>query len=147
MTGEFILLSKDTSMLAAVGVMEIVMYAKTMVASTGSLTPYIVAALFYLVITIPLAKLVGNLEVKLSANDGGSSMKKAKKGKKRKVPKNCLLEPMRSQGCLKPWWRMGNRCRIRRASRPSVLPACRCTRGTVSLLSHWFRGTITAHPE
>ena len=67
MTSEFILLYKDTSLLAAVGVMEVVMYAKTIVASTGSITPYIVAAIFYLVITIPLAKLVGNLEQKLAS--------------------------------------------------------------------------------
>ena len=67
MTSEFILLYKDTSLLAAVGVMEVVMYAKTIVASTGSITPYIVAAVFYLVITIPLAKLVGNLEQKLTS--------------------------------------------------------------------------------
>ncbi len=60
MTSEFILLYKDTSLLAAVGVMEVVMYAKTIVASTGSITPYIVAACFYLVITLPLAKLVGH---------------------------------------------------------------------------------------
>ena len=67
MTSEFILLYKDTSLLAAVGVMEIVMYAKTIVASTGSITPYIVAAIFYLVLTIPLARLVGKLESKLAA--------------------------------------------------------------------------------
>lgn len=66
MTSEFILLYKDTSMLAAVGVMEVVMYAKTIVASTGSITPYIVAACFYLVITIPLAKIVGRLEARLA---------------------------------------------------------------------------------
>lgn len=66
MTSEFILLYKDTSMLAAVGVMEVVMYAKTIVANTGSITPYIVAACFYLVITIPLAKIVGKLETKLA---------------------------------------------------------------------------------
>ena len=79
MTSEFILLYKDTSLLAAVGVMEIVMYAKTIVASTGSITPYIVAAIFYLVLTIPLAKLVGKLEARLAGNDTGSSQKKAKK--------------------------------------------------------------------
>ena len=38
LTSEFILLYKDTSLLAAVGVMEIVMYAKTIVATTGSIT-------------------------------------------------------------------------------------------------------------
>ena len=82
MTSEFILLYKDTSLLAAVGVMEIVMYAKTIVASTGSITPYIVAAVFYLVLTIPLANLVGKLEERLA---GGSNQPKkaARKQKKR----------------------------------------------------------------
>ena len=77
MTSEFILLYKDT-LLAAVGVMEIVMYAKTIVASTGSITPYIVAAIFYLVLTIPLANLVGKLEERLAGNVNAST-KKAKK--------------------------------------------------------------------
>ncbi len=66
-TSEFILLYKDTSLLAAVGVMEVVMYAKTIVASTGSITPYIVAAFFYLIITIPLSRLVGRLEKKFTS--------------------------------------------------------------------------------
>lgn len=79
MTSEFILLYKDTSLLAAVGVMEVVMYAKSIVASTGSITPYIVAACFYLVITLPLAKLVGKLESKLAGNDAGASGKKKKR--------------------------------------------------------------------
>lgn len=78
MTSEFILLYKDTSMLAAVGVMEVVMYAKTIVASTGSITPYIAAACFYLIITLPLAKLVGSLEQRLAGNDTGKPKKKRK---------------------------------------------------------------------
>lgn len=81
MTSEFILLYKDTSMLAAVGVMEVVMYAKTIVASTGSITPYIVAACFYLVITLPLAKVVGILEDHLAGSDAGSSSKRKKEKK------------------------------------------------------------------
>lgn len=76
LTSEFILLYKDTSMLAAVGVMEMVYDAKMIVANTGSITPYIVAACFYLIITIPLAKLVGRLERRL---DGISAPKKRKK--------------------------------------------------------------------
>lgn len=82
LTNEFILLYKDTSMLAAVGVMEVVMYAKTIVASTGSITPYIVAAVFYLIITLPLAKLVGTLENKLAINDTGGANQKKKRRKK-----------------------------------------------------------------
>ncbi len=85
MTSEFILLYKDTSLLAAVGVMEIVMYAKTIVASTGSITPYIVAAIFYLVLTIPLANLVGRLEARLAGGSNQQSKKAEKKQKKRAV--------------------------------------------------------------
>ncbi|OUP09204.1 amino acid ABC transporter permease [Collinsella sp. An2] len=62
LTNEFITLYKDSSLLAAVGVMELVMYARTIVASTGSITPYIVAALFYLVITLPLSRITRVLE-------------------------------------------------------------------------------------
>ena len=82
LTSEFILLYKDTSLLAAVGVMEIIMYARTIVATTGSITPYIVAALFYLVITLPLAKLVGLAEQRLSGSDGGSAAPAAKKSRR-----------------------------------------------------------------
>lgn len=87
LTSEFILLYKDTSMLAAVGVMEMVYDAKMIVANTGSITPYIVAACFYLVITLPLAKLVGNLERKL---DGVSPKKHGKKAMKAKAASNGL---------------------------------------------------------
>ncbi|AEB07563.1 amino acid ABC transporter membrane protein, PAAT family [Coriobacterium glomerans PW2] len=67
LTNEFILLYKDTSLLAAVGTMELVMYAKTIVANTGSITPYIVAAAFYLVITLPLSKITRHLERRVSS--------------------------------------------------------------------------------
>ena len=77
LTSEFILLYKDTSLLASVGILEVVMYAKTIVASTGSITPYIVAALFYLVVTLPLSWLVGRLEARLQGNDQGG--RKAKR--------------------------------------------------------------------
>ena len=76
MTSEFILLYKDTSLLAAVGVMEVVMYSKTIVANTGSITPYIVAALFYLVITLPLARVVGKLESRMLGTDKGKRRKR-----------------------------------------------------------------------
>lgn len=65
LTNEFITLYKDSSLLAAVGVMELVMYARTIVATTGSITPYIVAAVFYLVITLPLSKVTRHLEESL----------------------------------------------------------------------------------
>lgn len=76
LTSEFILLYKDTSLLASVGILEVVMYAKTIVASTGSITPYIVAALFYLVITLPLSYLVGRLEARLQGDDQGNGRRR-----------------------------------------------------------------------
>lgn len=82
MTSEFILLYKDTSLLAAVGVMELMLYSKSIVATTGSMTPYIVAACFYLVVTLPLIKVVGILENKLALTDGGNTS--GASGKKRK---------------------------------------------------------------
>ncbi|MEG0621122.1 MAG: amino acid ABC transporter permease, partial [Raoultibacter sp.] len=79
MTSEFILMYKDTSLLAAVGVTEIMMFSKTIVATTGNVTPYIVAAGFYLIVTIPLTKLINIMEERMSG-------KRKKKGKKTSLP-------------------------------------------------------------
>lgn len=67
MTSEFILMYKDTSLLAAVGVTELMMYAKTITAATGNVTPYIVAAGFYLIVTIPLTKLINTMELRMAS--------------------------------------------------------------------------------
>lgn len=79
MTSEFILMYKDTSLLAAVGVMELMMYAKTITAATGNVTPYIVAAGFYLIVTIPMTKFINSMEERMAHShrkhkktDGGS---------------------------------------------------------------------------
>ena len=77
------MLYKDTSLLAAVGVMEIVMYAKTIVATTGSITPYVVAALFYLLVTLPLTRVVSGLENRLAGKT--PSKKNSPKGTRGKV--------------------------------------------------------------
>ena len=71
MTSEFILLYKDTSLLAAVGVMELMLYSRSVVALTGNMTPYIVAAFFYLVVTLPLIRVVTVLEKRLALADNG----------------------------------------------------------------------------
>ena len=68
MTSEFILLYKDTSMLA-------------------------VAALFYLIITLPLAKVVGKLEARLAGNDTGQATPKRKKRAKSGVDKDMSHRP------------------------------------------------------
>lgn len=75
MTSEFILLYKDTSLFASVGVLEIIMHAKSLTATTGNMTPYIVAAFFYLLVTLPLTKFVGNLEKRMDDPSHGRRRK------------------------------------------------------------------------
>ena len=70
MTSEFILLYKDTSLLSAVGVMEQMMFAKSLANTTANLTPYVVSAFFYLLVTLPLTKVISVFEQKLAATEG-----------------------------------------------------------------------------
>ncbi|MBN1193563.1 MAG: amino acid ABC transporter permease [Coriobacteriia bacterium] len=73
MMSEFILLFKDTSLFAAVGMGEMVMRAREVASSTLNVSPYLLAAGFYLVITIPLGRLVQQLENRLARSEGGGS--------------------------------------------------------------------------
>ncbi|HIW75345.1 MULTISPECIES: amino acid ABC transporter permease [Gordonibacter] len=65
MTSEFILMYKDTALLSAVGVTELMMRAKVITATTGDITPYIVAAGFYLIVTIPMTKFINSMESRM----------------------------------------------------------------------------------
>jgi polar amino acid transport system permease protein len=66
LTNEFVLLIKDTSLLAIIGVAanerELTTLARDELSNTANSTPLIVAAVMYLVITLPLAQLVSALE-------------------------------------------------------------------------------------
>ncbi|MCX8007920.1 MAG: amino acid ABC transporter permease [Coriobacteriia bacterium] len=72
MMSEFILLFKDTSLFAAVGMGEMVMKAREVASSSYNVSPYLLAAAFYLVITIPLGRLVQHLENRLARSEGGA---------------------------------------------------------------------------
>ena len=92
MTSEFILLYKDTSMLSAVGVMEQMMFAKSLANTTANLTPYVVSACFYLIVTLPLTRLISVFEKKLSASEGRSDATGSSATKKRLTGKNAISE-------------------------------------------------------
>lgn len=62
MTSEFVMLYKDTSPLSSVGVIELMLFSKNLTATTGNITPYICAALYYLVVTIPLIHVLTKVE-------------------------------------------------------------------------------------
>ncbi|MCL1847780.1 MAG: amino acid ABC transporter permease [Coriobacteriia bacterium] len=82
MTSEFILLFKDTSLLAAVGVFEMMMFAKIQSNISANITPYVVAAGFYLLVTLPLTRVISVFEKKLAATDGKEAPPEDKKKKK-----------------------------------------------------------------
>jgi His/Glu/Gln/Arg/opine family amino acid ABC transporter permease subunit len=71
MTSEFILLFKDTSLLAPVGVFELMLFAQNRVARGGNLTPFVIAAVYYLIVTIPLINWVTSLERRLAVSEHG----------------------------------------------------------------------------
>jgi polar amino acid transport system permease protein len=66
LTNEFVLLIKDTALLAIIGVAqnqrELTTYARDELSLTANSTPLMVAALLYLIITLPLTRLVAALE-------------------------------------------------------------------------------------
>jgi polar amino acid transport system substrate-binding protein len=73
MTSEFILLFKDTALFSAFGIIELMYRGNSVVSRTGNLTPFVVAGVYYLLVTIPLINLVGRLEAKLAIAEGGGS--------------------------------------------------------------------------
>lgn len=75
MMSEFILLYKDTALFAAVGLGEMVMRAREVASTELNVSPYLLAAVFYLVITIPLGRLVQGLENKLAESEGGGGVR------------------------------------------------------------------------
>lgn len=70
-TSDFITSYKDTSLLSSVGVMELMMYAKNMTAITGNITPYMTAAIFYLIVTLPLIKAITIVEQRIARSESG----------------------------------------------------------------------------
>ena len=64
-SNECITLVKDTALVTAIGVTEILYFAKTSVNRDVDATAYLVAAIFYLVMNFGLTKLFGMLEKKL----------------------------------------------------------------------------------
>ncbi|MCH3942439.1 MAG: amino acid ABC transporter permease [Atopobiaceae bacterium] len=71
-TSDFIMSYKDTSLLSSVGVMELMMFAKNLTTVSGNITPYMAAAIFYLIVTLPLSKVVGNIEKRLAHAEKGT---------------------------------------------------------------------------
>ena len=70
-TSDFITSYKDTSLLSSVGVMELMMFSKNLTSVSGNMTPYVAAAIFYLVVTLPLIKVVTIVENRMAHEERG----------------------------------------------------------------------------
>ena len=71
-TSDFITSYKDTSLLSSVGVMELMMFSKNLTSVSGNMTPYVAAAIFYLIVTLPLIKIVTIIEKRMASAERGS---------------------------------------------------------------------------
>ena len=78
-TSDFITAYKDTSLLSSVGVMELMMFAKNLTSLSGNITPYVTAAIFYLIVTLPLIKVVGIVEERIARSERGGGARPAGK--------------------------------------------------------------------
>ena len=70
-TSDFITAFKDTSLLSSVGVMELMMFSKNLTTVTGNITPYVAAGIFYLIVTLPLIKVVSIVEENIARSERG----------------------------------------------------------------------------
>ena len=74
-TSDFITSYKDTSLLSSVGVMELMMFSKNLTTVSGNITPYMAAAIYYLIVTLPRIKVVGIVEMRLADAENGGGPK------------------------------------------------------------------------
>ncbi len=78
-TSDFITSFKDTSLLSSVGVMELMMFSKNLTTVTGNITPYVAAGIFYLIVTLPLIKVVGIIEHNIARSERGGGPRPRKR--------------------------------------------------------------------
>ncbi|MCL2324634.1 MAG: amino acid ABC transporter permease [Actinomycetia bacterium] len=71
MLSEFILVYKDTSLFVVASIMEMTLQANIIRGATFNQSPLVVTAFFYLLITIPLGRIVARMENKLAEQDSG----------------------------------------------------------------------------
>jgi len=92
-TSDFITSYKDTSLLSSVGVMELMMFSKNLTSVSGNMTPYVAAAVFYLIVTLPLIKAVTIIENRIARSERGGGPRPKANAAKADAPVEAALEP------------------------------------------------------
>jgi len=72
---EFILVLKDTALLSTVSIYEVMLQAKLLSSKNMNSTPLVLAAMFYLAVTIPVGRFVARFENRLAEQDSGEGTK------------------------------------------------------------------------
>ena len=72
---EFILILKDTALLSTISIYEVMLQAKLLSSKEMNSTPLVLAAMFYLIVTIPAGRFVAYYENKLAQQDSGERSK------------------------------------------------------------------------
>jgi polar amino acid transport system permease protein len=70
---DFVSLQKDTALVAAVGLVEILRTAQVNSSRDFNFTPYVVAAMFFVVMTVPLARLADWLALRQLRREQGAA--------------------------------------------------------------------------
>lgn len=70
LTNDFIILLKDTALLSVIALPELLRVAREFAGRYANITSYVGAALIYLIMTIPLTRVVAVMEVRLAVSEG-----------------------------------------------------------------------------
>ena len=70
---DFVSLQKDTALVSAIGLVEALRAAQVITQRNFNFTPYVVAAVFFIVATIPLARLTDWLSLRAARRDSGAA--------------------------------------------------------------------------
>lgn len=73
------------------------MFSKNLTTVSGNITPYMAAAIFYLIVTLPLIKVVSIVEHRLARSESGAGPRPGK-GTKVTTEENASAEELQSLG-------------------------------------------------
>jgi polar amino acid transport system permease protein len=69
LSNEFVMLTKDTALVSTIGLMEAFLQGRDLLGRYANVTPLVVVAFYFLLVTLPLMRLVQYLETRLARGD------------------------------------------------------------------------------
>jgi polar amino acid transport system permease protein len=69
LSNEFVMLTKDTALVSTIGLLEAFLQGRDLMGRYANVTPLVVVAMYFLLVTLPLMRLVQYLETRLARGD------------------------------------------------------------------------------